>query len=295
MNNNVSQAFEKLLLHLSQIERKRNGLIITGSQNERKFRYVRDCLSTFTQEVMKRDFSTLTFNDIDKRFLQKYIDHLNGQNVENKLQKLRRVFREADADTSVFDSVRTPIRLKDESLSVNYTAIEKIESMSRTKLTEKEELYIDLFLFGYYTGGSTINELASLKTSSIKKGYLYCKRNASENIAVIPLCPEALQIIDKYQSECFDDYLLPIFTHKHITSEQQLGRIKRVSELTNQTLKKVARILKLNSAITMGMTKCIFMEYLLSNGVSYEKLALYLGCSVETVLRHSEKMRQNIQ
>ncbi len=70
--------------------------------------------------------------------------------------------------------------------------------MNRTKLTKKEEIYIDLFLFGYYTGGSTINELASLKTSSIKKGYLYCKRNASENIAVIPLCSEALHIIDKY-------------------------------------------------------------------------------------------------
>lgn len=295
MNNNVSQAFEKLLLHLSQIERKRNGQTIKGSQNERKFRYVRDCLSTFTQEVMKRDFSTLTFNDIDKRFLQKYIDHLNGWNVENKLQKLRRVFREANADTSVFDSVKIPIRLEDESLSVNHTAIEKIESMNRAKLTEKEDFYIDLFLFGYYTGGSTINELASLKTFFIKKGYLYCKRNASENIAVIPLCPEALHIIDQYQSECFGDYLLPIFTYKHISPEQQLGRIKRVSELTNQTLKKVAKILKLNSAITMGMTKCIFMEHLLSNGVSYEKLAHYLGCSVETVLRHSEKMRQNIQ
>lgn len=295
MNNNVSQAFDKLLLHLSQIERNRNGQIITGSQNERKFRYVRDCLSTFTQEVMKRDFSTLTFNNIDKRFLQKYIDHLNGQNVENKLQKLRRVFREANTDTSVFDSVKIPIKLEDESLSANHTAIEKIESMNHTKLTEKEDFYIDLFLFGYYTGGSTINELASLKTSSIKKGYLYCKRNASENIAAIPLCPEALDIIDKYQSECFGDYLLPIFTHKHISSEQQLGRIKRISELTNQTLKKVAKILKLNSAITMGMTKCIFMKHLLSNGVSYEKLAQYLGCSVETVLRHSEKMRQNIQ
>lgn len=293
MSKKVSQAFEKLLLHLSQIERIRNGQIITGSQNERKFRYVRDCLSNFTQEVMRQDFRTLTFSDIDKRFLQKYIAYLNGRNVKNKLQKLRRVFREANADTSVFDSVKIPIKQEDEVLSVNYIAIEKIEFMNRTKLTKKEEIYIDLFLFGYYTGGSTINEIASLKTSSIKKGYLYCKRNASENIAVIPLCSEALHIIDKYQSECFDDYLLPIFTNKHISSEQQLGRIKRISELTNQTLKKVAKIQKLNSAITMGITKYIFMEHKLSNGISYDKLAQYLGCSVETVLRYSEKMSQN--
>ncbi len=85
MSKKVSQAFEKLLLHLSQIERIRNGQIITGSQNERKFRYVRDCLSNFTQEVMRQDFCTLTFSDIDKRFLQKYIAYLNGRNVKNKL------------------------------------------------------------------------------------------------------------------------------------------------------------------------------------------------------------------
>ena len=293
MSKNVSQTFEKLLLHMSHIERERNGQIITGSPNERKFRYVRDCLCNFTQTVMKRDFNALTFDDIDTQFLQKYVNYLNGRNVENKLQKLRRVFREANADATVFNGVKIPVKLEDEPLSMDYTAIEKIEFMNRGKLTDKEEFYTDMFLFGYYTGGSTINEMASLKISYIKKGYLYCKRNASENIAVIPLCSEALHIIDKYQSMCFDDYLLPIFTHKQNSPEQQLGRIKRISELTNQTLRKVSKMLKLENVITMGMAKSIFIEHLLSNEVPYEKVAQYLGCSIETVLRHSEKMRQN--
>ena len=293
MSKNVSQAFDKLLLHLSQIERERNGQIIAGSPNERKFRYVRDCLCNFTQTIMKQDFSTLTFDDIDRCFLQKYVNHLNERNVENKLQKLRRVFREANVDTSFFDCIKIPAKLESDFLMVDHKVIEKIESMNRAKLTEKEELYIDLFLFGYYTGGSTINEMASLKVSSIKNGYLYCRRNASENIAVIPLCSDALHIIDKYQSMCFDDYLLPIFTHKHNSPEQQLGRIKRIPELTNQTLRRVSKMLKLENVITMGMTKWIFIEHLLLNEVPYEKVAQYLGCSIETVLRYSEKMRQN--
>lgn len=293
MSKNVSQAFDKLLLHLSQIERERNGQIITGSQNERKFRYVRDCLCNFTQTVMKQVFSTLTFDDIDTQFLQKYVNHLNGRNVENKLQKLRRVFREANANISVFDGVKTPVKSEDDPLSIDYTTIERIEFMNRGKLTEKEEFYTDMFLFGYYTGGSTINEMASLKISSIRKGYLYCKRNASENIAVIPLCSDALHIIDKYQAMCFNDYLLPIFTHKQNSPEQQLGRIKRISELTNQTLRKVSKMLKLENVITMGMAKSIFIEHLLLNEVPYDKVAQYLGCSIETVLRCSEKLRQN--
>lgn len=293
MSKNVSQAFDKLLLHLSQIERERNGQIIVGSPNERKFRYVRDCLCNFTQTAMERDFDTLTFDDVDTQFLQKYVNHLNGSNVENKLQKLRRVFRGANADTSVFNGVKIPVKLEDEPLSMDYTAIERMELMNRAKLTEKENLYIDLFLFGYYTGGSTINEMASLKISSIKKGHLYCRRNASENIAIIPLCSDALHIIDKYQSMCFDDYLLPIFTHKQNSPEQQLGRIKRISELTNQALRRVSKILKIENAITMGMARSIFIEHLLLNEVPYEKVAQYLGCSIETVLRYSEKVRQN--
>ena len=132
--------------------------------------------------------------------------------------------------------------------------------MNRSKLTEKEGLYLDLFLFGYYTGGSTISELASLKTSSIKEENLYCKRNASENTAVIPLCPEALYIINKYREMCFDNYLLPILTHKQTTGKQQLGRIKRVAELTNQTLRKVSKILNVKNEITMGMTKRILLN-----------------------------------
>ncbi|MCD7926201.1 MAG: hypothetical protein LUI85_16560 [Bacteroides sp.] len=292
MNENVSQAFDKVLLHLSRVERERNGQIIIGSQNERKFRYVRDCLSNFTRTVMKRDFLTLTFGNIDTYFLQKYVDYLNGCNIDNKLQKLRRVFREANADTSVFANIKLPIKFEDGALPVDHSIIERIESMNRSKLTEKEELYLDLFLFGYYTGGSTISELASLKTSFIKEENLYCKRNASENTAVIPLCPEALYIINKYREMCFDNYLLPILTRKQTTGKQQLGRIKRVAELTNQTLRKVLKILSVKNEITMGMTKQIFIEHSLSSGVPYEKLAQYLGCSVETVLRHSEKMYQ---
>ena len=57
--------------------------------------------------------------------------------------------------------------------------------------------------------------MASLKISSIKKGYLYCKRNSSENIAVIPLCSDTLHIIDNI-SRCVSTTIcfpsLPIST-----------------------------------------------------------------------------------
>lgn len=289
MKKYVSEAFDDILRYLSELKRERNNLIVNGSQSERKFRYVRDCLRNFTQTVINKDFSTLTFDDIDTRFLQKYIDYLDGRNVDNKLQKLRRVFRIANEGIAVFDSIKLPVKSNAKIPKTDYAMIEKIKNMDCSQLTEKEKIYIDLFLFGYHTGGSTINEIASFKLSHIKNGCLYCRRSNSENIAAITLCSDALHIVHKYRAKCFDDYLLPIFTHKHMTSVQQLDRIKRCSDMTNQTLKKISKMLHLKNRITMGVAKRMFIEHSLSNEISYEMIAQVLGCSVGTVFNYDKK------
>ncbi len=61
MSKNVSAAFDCLIEKLSQMERVRNGNILIGSPNTRKYRYVKECLSNFTEKVMKLKFEILTF------------------------------------------------------------------------------------------------------------------------------------------------------------------------------------------------------------------------------------------
>lgn len=290
MSKNVSDVFNIVIEKLSNAERVRNGHIIVGSSNARKYRYVRDCLSNFMQLSMKQDFRKLTFADIDNIFLQKYVEYLNGHNVENKLQKFRRIFREANVSTTVFDKIKIARVPSVTEKPVDHSCISKIMLMDRSRLSVKEQLYVDLFLLGYYTGGSTINELATLKRNDVQYGYLYCKRISSEKVAKILLCEEALNIIDKYNDKSYGEYLLPIFTRKHTTVEQQVGRIKRMAELTNQTLKKVAKILHLKCELTMSITKRIYIELMLFNNVPFDKITTSVGCAIETIIHYHEKM-----
>lgn len=290
MSKNVSMAFDCLIEKLSQIERIRNGHIVTGSPNTRKYRYAKECLSNFTEAVMKLKFSRLTFDQIDREFLQKYIEYLNGQNVENKLQKLKRLFREANVSTKVFDEIKLSQSVSNTPKEIDHSCISKIMKMDRSQLSVKEQLYIDLFLLGYCTGGSTINELATLRRDDIQNGYLYCERITSGKTAKIPLCDFMLEIIERYSDKCNGNYLLPILTHKHTTIEQQTGKIKRLTELTNIALKRVAAILRLESEITMSMTRRIYIELMLCNNVPMEQIAECVGCTLDTIFRYHEKL-----
>lgn len=286
MSKNVSQAFDKVIEQLSQKERIKNGQVVTGSCNTRKYYYLRECLSRFTNTVVKRDFETLTFADIDKKFLQQYVDYLEGRNVADKLRLLKHVFR--SANVTIFDSVEFE-SLKRETGNVTYSMIEKIQNMDRSALSLKEQLYIDLFLFGLYSGGSTITEMASLKSSSIGKGKLHCQRIGSAKTAIIPMNEPMKTIIARYHEKCFGDYLLPILTHKHNTAEQQEGRIKRITEQTNLTLKRVCRLLKLRHTITASMSRRVFIEHLIILGIPFSVIAENVGCSVETIFHYYEK------
>lgn len=290
MSKNVSQAFDKVIEQLSQKERIKNGQVVTGSCNTRKYYYLRECLSRFTNTVVKRDFETITFTDIDKKFLQQYVDYLEGRNVADKLRLLKHVFISANVNVTIFDSVEFKSS-KRKTGNVTYSMIEKIQNMDRSALSLKEQLYIDLFLFGLYSGGSTITEMASLKNSSVCKGRLYCERIGSAKTAIIPVIEPMKTIIARYREKCFGDYLLPVLTNKHITTQQQHERIERITAQTNKTLKKVCHSLRLQSEITVSMSRRVFIEYMIIHRIPLEMIAENVGCSVETILRYCEKMK----
>lgn len=173
---------------------------------------------------------------------------------------------------------------------VDHSCIDKITKMDCSVLSKRERLHIDLFLLSYYTGGSTIRELANLTYSHIKDGYMYSRRCKGGGIAKVPYYECIADILDKYSDGCIDDYLLPIFTYKHITDEQQDGRIKRLSEQANLTLKKVALALGVKTDITMGSTHKIYIELMLSASVPFEKISEQVGCSYSTIIRYHEEM-----
>ena len=290
MNENVSQAFEQMIERQSQKKCIRNGIVVYGASSARKFRYLRDSLKRFSETVLCRDFETLTFTDIDSGFLQRYVSHLQGRNVAEKIRKLKQIFRSAHAGTEVFDPVEAihAVR-KTTDPFIPYSEIVRIREMERSGLTNKESFCLDLFLFGFYSGGSSVAEMAALREENVHGDYLCCERTGCSGTARIPLNKYAKAILRKYRKDGFGDYLLPVFTHKHLSSEQQQGRIKRITEQTNGLMKEIARKLQLECELTLGMTRRIFIEHMLACRMPLETIAEVTGCTFDTIIRYLEK------
>lgn len=292
MIQSVSQAFDRMIEQQLQKEHIRNRKTFLSSASARKFRYLRTSLNRFSENILLKDFGTLTFAEIDGRFLQQYVDHLQGINVNEKLRRLKQVFRSAGVNTGIFRSVEITSGERSKiTPCVSYPEVVKIRDMDRTELSDRERLYLDLFLFGFYSGGSTIAELAALRKTDIRDNDLHCKRIGFSKTAQIPMNEYTRAIVKRYRGKCYDDYLLPIFTQKHNTAEQQQGRIKRVSEQTNRILKNVCRKLNLNCEITLNMSRGIFIRHLIAHRMPFETIAAIVGCSIETIIRYYEKMK----
>lgn len=196
MNKYVSQTFEQMIEWQSQKKCIRNGIVVYGAPSARKFRYLRDSLKRFSETVLCRDFETLTFTDIDSGFLQRYVSHLQGRNVAEKIRKLKQIFRSAKAGTEVFDPVEViPAVRKTTDPFIPYSEIVRIREMDRISLTNKESFCLDLFQFGFYSGGSSVAEMAALRKENVHGDYLCCERTGCSGTARIPLNKYAKTIL----------------------------------------------------------------------------------------------------
>lgn len=297
MSKNVSQAFDEVINRLSAKERIRNGKRIQGSLNVKKFIHLKNSITLFTKSAYKKEFDQLSFADMDKKFLQKYIDHImdlgtksgNNGNITDKIRRLKHVFSNAGVNTSVFDSLNIP-----NCISVNpirefdYSMINQLRTIDRTLLSTKESFYLDLFLFSCYSAGLSIAEMSSIKQSDIQDDIIHCMRTGTTNIASIPFIDLAKGIIGKYKELCYDDYSLPIFTAKHKTFAQQEGKIKRLTKAVNYTIQRISGLLGLKCHITMNMTKKVYISKMIICSIDPKNISLCVGCSFSTVLKYME-------
>ena len=68
----------------------------------------------------------------------------------------------------------TPVNFGDPYTLISYSWIIRIREMNRSELSSKEQLYLNLFLFSTYTGGTTMTEMAFLKKDAISNRTLIC-------------------------------------------------------------------------------------------------------------------------
>jgi integrase len=141
------------------------------------------------------------------------------------------------------------------------------------------------FLFSYYTRGLNFIDLAKLTWDNIYNDRLSYIRSKSKKSFNIELLPPALEILQYYKANYFQDdtlYIFPILFKRHDNPRSIDYRIDRMLKIVNKCLQKIADELGLNVKLTTYVSRHTFANVLKSSGASTLEISESLGHSNES-------------
>lgn len=297
----VSECIEVIIGDIKGRKRLKNGTFVSCANTARQYYYLRLQLQKFTQEVYGRSFSSYYFRDIDGKFLKDLVGYLQERgtregtdaSLPERLKKFYGVFYYAGqmgqphADKKVFECVNAHFKRKESPpQTISYDIITQIEKMDKSRFSQKEIFWIDLFLFSFYAGGMASVDACYLTWDCIVDNMIIYERTKFPKEAEMPFNDKAKAIVEKYKGKCYRNYVLPIFTAKHKTEYQQTKRIIRLREKVNRTLKKVAGELKLDREFTWYAARGTFITKMIDEGYHPVAVAKFAGNSPKTIYKH---------
>jgi hypothetical protein len=297
----ISQCIDIIIENMKNQKRLKNGKFISCSTNARQYYYLRLQLQKFTQEVYGKSFSAYYFRDIDEKFLKDFVLYLQERGIKEgtdaslpeRLKKFVGVFYNASlmgqpyADKKIFECVRPYFKRKENPpQTISYGIITQMENMDRSRFSNKENFWIDLFLFSFYSGGMASVDVCYLTRDCIVDDVIIYERTKFPKEAEMPFNDKAKAIVEKYKDKCYQNYVLPIFTAKHKTERQKQKRIMRLRDKVNRTLKKVAKILDAEKEFTWYAARGTFITKMIDEGYHPIAVAKFAGNSPNTIYKH---------
>lgn len=254
-------------------------------------------------ETARRSFSRFRYGEdiridkIDSSLMQRYETYLKNNGVSLNsiscyMRALRVIYNQAvqkglTISKNPFKDVYTGID-KTSKRAVNEDIITKLIKLD---LSEYSHLLLarDLFTFSFYTRGMSFVDMANLKQSNLKNGYLvYCRSKTKQALSIkVEKCIE--EIIDRYKEIAIDDYILPIYTSQNRDYNSHLRtynkRLKRISELLNLE-KPLSSYVSRHSWATIALRKGISVQ-IISEGMGHENektTRIYLASLDQSVI-----------
>ena len=303
----VLQLINARIEYFENHEKFKNGKLVKSVGTASMYKQFRTSLSAFTQKQYNKDLSRFYFTDITQKFLLEYIVYLERRGIENGnragLRQLLRIFRALvnyakdelhmyGANPTIFEAATEKMAWGQfESKAVNPNIIRRMEFMDRSLFSEQEQLCLDLFLFSFYSGGMANVDVVNLTWDMIneKEGMIVYERTKFPKLAKPLLIDRLIIILEKYRGKGVDNYVFPVYTEKHITDKQKMGRRNSFSTLVSETLDKVCEILGINEKMTWYTARGTFISSELDAGTPITHVAEMAGNSARTIEKHYYK------
>lgn len=115
----------------------------------------------------------------------------------------------------------------------------------RTSLPEFTQKQYSKDLSRYYSRNFLLEYIIYLERRGIENGNRAGLRQFLRMFRAL-----FIDLLDKYRGKGIDNYVLPVYTEKHLTDRQKIGRRNSISALVSQTLDKACEILGIDEKMT---------------------------------------------
>ena len=151
-----------------------------------------------------------TFSTIDEQWLEDFERHFKNQGmsvngIAQQLRNIRAVYNYCRKRRYTQEYPFLTYRIKEEMVAPNSLTVDQLRTLRDYPCEAWQEIYRDLFMLSFYLGGVNAGDLLLCK--GLKNGRFTEKRQKTGELIDVPVCAEALQIIEKYKGK---NYLLNV-------------------------------------------------------------------------------------
>lgn len=257
---------ESIIIRLKQNGKVRTAETHTATLNSfKKFRNQEDLmLDCLTSEVMEAYEAWQQGRGVSPNTISFYTRILRAvyhRAVEQDIIEDRNPFRHVY--TGVDKTVKRALPLG---------TIKKIKALDLS-LTSSLDFARDMFMISFYLRGMSFIDMAFLKKSDLKKGYVTYRRRKTNQRLIIEWTKEMQMILDKYPENA-SDYLLPIIRNPG-TNERCVYR--NVGYNINHNLKSIAGMVGVQIPLTLYVARHSWASAAKAKGIPLSVISEGMG------------------
>lgn len=215
-----------------------------------------DIMEAYAAWQQKRGISSNTIS-FYTRILRAVYNRAVEQNIIENKNPFRHVY------TGIDKTVKRALPL---------TTIKKIKALDLS-LTPSLDYARDMFMASFYLRGMSFIDMAFLKKSDLKNGYITYRRRKTNHQLNIEWTEEMQMILDKYP-ENTSDYLLPIIRNP-VTNERSTYR--NVGYNINHNLKSIANMVGVQISLTLYVARHSWASAAKSKGIPLSVISEGMG------------------
>lgn len=277
-------------------------LLIALLLNNGQYRTMLHYQATLNSFKRYRDNKDIALREIDAevmRSYEAYLHHTAGvcKNTSSfYLRILRSTYNKAVAkgltpQQHPFSDVYTGIA-PTRKRAIPAESVSRIKHLESVKdLTPKEEMARDTFLMSFYLRGISFIDLAHLRKSDLKDGYLHYTRSKTGQRLTIRWEKEMQEVLEKYQTQTASSpYLFPFLVDagnkshdKTIDKKQEEVRLYHNAESRiSYHLRKLGAKIGIKGKLTLYVTRHSWATAARDNNISISVISEALGHHSET-------------